>query len=135
MDDASIKHMVDRFLQWKLPKTFSPDNGISFNPVGNPDTDHTYTREPVGTNLLDYTQATEMVRFMVEGLDTHSTTIVNTLPCLDYIFQLSKQVTLKYGIKVSNHEDDCEISRDLANRLEMVPCHQREIVTKKDAGI
>ena len=70
MDDASIKHMVDRFLQWKLPKTFSPDNGISFNPVCNPDTDHTYTREPMGTNLLDAIQAAEMVRFIVEGLPT-----------------------------------------------------------------
>ena len=55
----------------------------------------------------------------------------------------SKQVTLKHGViatvalldKGSNHEDACEISRDLANRLEMVPCHQREIVTKKDAAI
>lgn len=54
---------------------------------------------------------------------------------------LSKQVTFKHGVtatvalieKSSNHEDACEISRELSNRLKMTPCHQREIITKKDA--
>ncbi len=56
---------------------------------------------------------------------------------------LSKQVTFKHGVianvalmeKSSNMEDACEISRDLSNKLKMNPCHQREIVTKKDAAI
>lgn len=54
---------------------------------------------------------------------------------------LSKQVTFKHGVtgtvalieKSSNHEDACEISQSLADRLKMTPCHQREIVTTKDA--
>lgn len=73
MTDEQIKHMVDRFLAWKLPANFRPDAGISFEPEfnkeynaarGQPPQRH----EPIGTNLLDYTQAEAMVRHMVEGL-------------------------------------------------------------------
>jgi len=67
-DEAQIKHMVERFLNWKLPENFNPDGGISFEPVGNKGTPHEYQREPVGTNLFDYTQAEAMVRHMLEGL-------------------------------------------------------------------
>lgn len=68
MTEAQIKHMVDRFLSWKLPETFRPDNGISFEATGNTGTPHEYKRTPSGTNLLDWTQAEAMVRHMVEGL-------------------------------------------------------------------
>ena len=69
MTDDQIKHMVERFLGWRLPENFRPDCGIHFdadaakklNPIN-----HRY--EPVGTNLFDYTQAETMVRHMVEGL-------------------------------------------------------------------
>lgn len=73
MTDEQIKHMVDRFLMWKLPEHFHPDAGISFQPLynvefnakqGKPPQRH----EPVGTNLLSATQADEMVRHMLEGL-------------------------------------------------------------------
>ena len=71
MTEDQIKHMVDRFLAWKLPEHFRPDAGISFEPrynVGNihgwPEGKH----EPSGTNLFDATQATEMVRYMLDGL-------------------------------------------------------------------
>lgn len=30
MTEDQIKHMVNRFLQWKLPEHFRPDAGISF---------------------------------------------------------------------------------------------------------
>ena len=71
--EGQIKYMVNRFLQWKLPKDFHPDAGIGFNPFfnveymasqGKPPMRH----EPVGTNLFDATQADAMVRFMIEGL-------------------------------------------------------------------
>jgi hypothetical protein len=68
MNDKQIKHMVDRFLGWKLPENFSPDAGISFKPTFN---DHlpTPTRyEPSGTNLFDATQAEAMVRYMIDGM-------------------------------------------------------------------
>lgn len=68
MTDAQIKHMVDRFLRWKLPENFSPDGGISFKPTFNEHTARPMRSEPVGTNLLDATQAEAMVRHMVEDL-------------------------------------------------------------------
>ena len=63
LSDAQIKHMVDRFLMWKLPADFAPDAGISYK---RPNYDQSWS--PVGTNLLDATQAEAMVRHMVEGL-------------------------------------------------------------------
>jgi len=48
-----IKQAVDRFLCWKLPEDFAPDGGISFDRGV-----HKY--EPIGTNLLTATQATQM---------------------------------------------------------------------------
>lgn len=68
MTNEQIKHMVDRFLNWKLPSNFNPDGGISFEKLGNKGTPHQYTREPVGTNLLDADQATAMVRHMIDGM-------------------------------------------------------------------
>jgi hypothetical protein len=54
---------------------------------------------------------------------------------------MSKQVTFKHGIietvalceKGSNHEDACEITRAMANRLNMTPAHQCPVVTQKNA--
>lgn len=67
MTEEQIKHMVDRFLRWKLPATFSPDCGIHFDADAakklNP-RNHRY--EPVGTNLFTATEAREMVRYMTE---------------------------------------------------------------------
>src|SRR5436309_3520313 len=68
MTDAQIKHMVDRFLGWKLPENFQPDDGISFKKMFNEHTAHPMKHEPSGTNLFDVGQATAMVRYMVAGL-------------------------------------------------------------------
>lgn len=68
MNDEQIRHMVNRFLMWKLPEHFRPDGGVSFEPtyrgVGGVELKH----EPVGTNLLTATQAEAMVRHMLEGM-------------------------------------------------------------------
>jgi hypothetical protein len=65
MTEDQIKHMVNRFLSWKFPESFNPDGGINFTQTrgiyGN-------GQMPVGTNLLDATQADAMVRHMLEGL-------------------------------------------------------------------
>ena len=61
MTEDQIKHMVDRFLSWTLPDNFRPDGGISHRPAD-------VVMWPSGTNLFDATQATKMVRYMVEGL-------------------------------------------------------------------
>lgn len=68
MTEDQVKHMVERFLRWRLPQNFAPDGGVTFEKFGNAGTPHQYRREPVGTNLLDFMQASEMVRYMVEGL-------------------------------------------------------------------
>jgi hypothetical protein len=61
-----VKEAVNRFLRWKLPEDFFPDGGISFTKVSNEDTDYAYTHEPIGTNLFTATQATEMVRHILD---------------------------------------------------------------------
>ena len=58
--------MIDRFLSWKLPETFNPDGGISFEPIGNiGSAQHQYKHEPTGTNLLDHERAREMLTFVL----------------------------------------------------------------------
>ena len=69
MRDDQIKHMVDRFLGWRLPENFNPDGGISFKKAINEDRPSwPQKNEPTGTNLFDATQAEAMVRHMVDGL-------------------------------------------------------------------
>lgn len=66
--EDQIKHMVNRFLGWKLPENFNPDDGISFKKTFNEHTAHPMKHEPSGTNLFDAAQAEAMVRFMVDGI-------------------------------------------------------------------
>ncbi len=62
MDD--IKKMVDRFLGWKLPKTFHPDCGISFD--GRKDDEWNKNKTwPIGTNLFTADEALEMLRYVL----------------------------------------------------------------------
>src|SRR5580700_8891848 len=65
MTDERIKHMVDRFLRWRLPENFAPDAGISFKAAFNENTPHPMKHEPTGTNLFDAVQAEAMIRYMV----------------------------------------------------------------------
>lgn len=60
--------MVNRFLCWKLPENFSPDGGITFEPIGNKNhsnPEFRFKREPVGTNLLDAGQARAMLEHVL----------------------------------------------------------------------
>jgi hypothetical protein len=68
MTEEQIKHLVDRFLGWRLPRNFNPDAGIRYSqPI--PMSDNEPPREmPSGTNLFDATQANEMVRHMIAGM-------------------------------------------------------------------
>lgn len=73
MTEEQIKHMVSRFLSWRLPESFQPDDGISFNPEYNVEFNAARgkppaRRTPSGTNLFDTGQAEAMVRYMLEGL-------------------------------------------------------------------
>lgn len=67
--DQQVKHMVERFLRWRLPENFNPDCGITFKAIYNEHSPFGPSKaEPVGTNLFDYTQAEAMVRHMLAGL-------------------------------------------------------------------
>lgn len=68
MTDAQIKHMVDRFLSWRLLDNFNPDAGISFKTDFNEHTDYPIKHRPVGTNSFDVGQAEAMVRYIVDGM-------------------------------------------------------------------
>lgn len=76
MTEDQIKHMVTRFLSWKLPANFNPDAGISFKAEYNdsPATmallglDKPMRHEPSGTNLFDAVEAEAMIRHLVEGM-------------------------------------------------------------------
>lgn len=58
-DIDGVKHMVERFLGWELPKDFAPDGGIKV------ESNH---MRPTGTNLFTATQAEAMVRYMINGI-------------------------------------------------------------------
>ena len=67
MTEDQIKHMVERFLGWRLPEPWHPDGGISYQ---RPNYAHAPAPHdwPTGTNLFDYDQARAMVLHMLEGL-------------------------------------------------------------------
>lgn len=69
MTKAQVKHMVDRFLGWRLPEDFRPDGGVQFDADGAKKLDPRNLRyEPRGTNLFDARQAEKMVLHLIEGL-------------------------------------------------------------------
>ncbi|MER9217886.1 hypothetical protein NKI48_02975 [Mesorhizobium sp. M0644] len=88
MTEDQIKHMVSRFLTWRLPEGFNPDGGISFEKTFNEHTAFPRKHEPVGTNLFDATQATAMVRHMVDGLPAETPNSAE-MPC----YQCHKKVS------------------------------------------
>lgn len=56
---ADVKTMVNRFLCWPIPKTFSPDCGISFD--GRKDDEWNKNKTwPIGTNLFNAVEAQAM---------------------------------------------------------------------------
>lgn len=80
MTDDQIKHMVQRFLSWKLPENFRPDAGISFKAEYNDSPGamrvlgltEPMRHEPSGTNLFCATQAEAMIRHMIADLPASS---------------------------------------------------------------
>lgn len=69
MTEEQIKHMVGRFLSWKLPENFNPDGGISFKKIFNEHTPHPMRSEPSGTNLFDADQTDKMLRYLIDGIN------------------------------------------------------------------
>ena len=60
------EEMVNRFLNWKLPSTFSPDCGISFD-GRKPDQWNADKGWPVGTNLLSAIEAKAMLEHVLDA--------------------------------------------------------------------
>lgn len=73
MTEEQIKHMVDRFLMWQLPKDFNPDGGIELNKQVFYDQ---RAFSATGTNLFTASQAETMIRFMVENLPDISSDVI-----------------------------------------------------------
>ena len=103
MTEDQIKHMVDRFLGWKLPNNFNPDAGISFKAAFN--------EEPSGTNLFDATQATEMVRYMAREAAEHGTPWSNVA---------RHMLGLRHGLPGARHWR--QVWSD--HRLKALPAHE-----------
>ncbi len=61
--DDMIEQAVTRFLSWKLPKDFHPDDGVVFIPTKGRGYDSPYW--PYGTNLLNAQQARDMLRYVL----------------------------------------------------------------------
>lgn len=60
--------MVSRFLGWPLPKTFSPDCGISFD--GRKDDQWNKNKTwPIGTNLFTATETRQMLEYVLSDPD------------------------------------------------------------------
>lgn len=110
MTEEQIKHMVDRFLGWKLPEKFKPDAGISYTPLP-------YGKSagiPTGTNLFDAEQAAAMVRYLVDGLPAAVS---------DETLTLKRRVTvLERVIAEDLNPNDCV---DDANAMIVEEIHKR----------
>jgi hypothetical protein len=69
-----IDRMVDRFLGWKLPKTFAPDAGVKFTPSNGMTRDEAFDKPgwwPIGTNLLTADEAREMLTHAAVPIADH----------------------------------------------------------------
>jgi NTP pyrophosphatase (non-canonical NTP hydrolase) len=66
--DLQLRQMVNRFLGWKLPRTFSPDAGIKFTPSNGMTREEAYDKPgwwPIGTNLLTADEARAMLEYVL----------------------------------------------------------------------
>lgn len=61
-----VSAIVDRFLRWPLPKTFSPDCGITFDGRGLNVFGQT-KQWPIGTNLFNAEEARQMIEYLIDA--------------------------------------------------------------------
>jgi hypothetical protein len=130
MTKDQIKHMVDRFLGWKLPEHFRPDCGIHFDAMAAKKMDprnHKY--EPVGTNLFSADQAETMVCYMIDGMpsvaptrDEQITRILDQLKGVVGTFLQGDGVVLSEYVEglerqLAEFEADADLDQKLINSL------------------
>lgn len=87
MTDEQIKHMVDRFLGWRLPEDFHPDAGISFKATYNEHTCWPGKHQPSGTNLFHAGQAEAMIRHLIEGMPPSPDELAEMKAALDWCLE------------------------------------------------
>ena len=120
MTEEQIKHMVHRFLGWRLPESFKPDAGITYTPPHG-----CWSSPPSGTNLLDATQADAMVRYMVEGVPELS---LPSQPAEGELMEILAQVAHEHGRGIGLEEWEAAIIFDAMRRVSRLP-------TQGNAGI
>lgn len=108
MNNEQIKHMVERFLSWKLPENFNPDGGIRFERMRYKDNLHPM---PTGTNLLDAVQAEEMVRYMIESIPKSA--LVCTCPTNAWIGSEPNDSTCELSEEEHDELSKSEVDRPL----------------------
>lgn len=133
--DDQIKRMVNRFLTWRLPENFNPDGGISFKPIRNESTPYPAKNEPVGTNLFDYSQAEEMVRYLLAAPSQAETlqtpTDVEFIAMIgDASFTSIAAAKKAWGAALAIRAETSQASMDLAVAL----THDIERALTYDAG-
>lgn len=119
MDSKQIKHMVNRFLAWKLPENFNPDGGITFKREFNEHTAHPMKHEPSGTNLLDASQAEAMVRHMLEGMPDTTADLIEVLHECEAYFD-------------NRADADCDQDGFIPNKEMTLLSAVREAISKAD---
>jgi len=76
INPISVESMVERFLSWRLPKTFAPDGGIKFTRTYNGYVDGQFATDierkpedsswPTGTNLFSVEETKQMIAYMLK---------------------------------------------------------------------
>lgn len=113
--NAVTDEMVGRFLSWKLPADFVPDNGISFLPMG----DHNSHFWPIGTNLLYAAQARAMLQDVMRSQPEHESLRLLTFCVL--VLQNGFTVTGESAC-ASPENFDAEIGRKIARKDAVSKC-------------
>src|SRR5690348_844809 len=88
-EKSLIDRMVDRFLGWKLPKTFGPDAGITFTPSNGMTRDEAYDRPgwwPIGTNLLTADEAHAMFAHCLDGPSIYQELSIRELDSIGWLY-------------------------------------------------
>lgn len=123
MTEEQIKHLVNRFLGWRLPENFNPDAGISFKAAFNEGTAFPMRHEPSGTNLFDATQADAMVRYLIEGMPGLEGETIQTL--LDLLNPLHGDLDQQtYDAKVAM---DFDMPSDYAHDVTVTAQQERDL--------
>lgn len=107
---AVTDEMVNRFLGWKLPQHFYPDNHISFDREKASQLPHSW---PLGTNLLTAEQARSMLEHVIGVIPKHEA--LNQLTFCILVLRNGFTVTGESAC-ASPENFDAEVGRKIARQ-------------------